>query len=96
MSPICDVPACIHDCPRTYREETTEHATETVVTCDGCQSVLWIQRRLASEIAPTITVVDDVYDQMYTKRGMRALVVEALENRGWPVPERWLRKEWLG
>ena len=44
-----------------------------------------------SDFGSTIIIYDDIYELLYTKRGRRKLLEEALLSRGLPIPKIWDR-----
>lgn len=85
-------PVCIHDDTVTFTQAYHEMKTVTTVTCNECGAALYERETTidATGQAKSNTIfLDDTYELLYTKKGRRRLVAEALTARGYPMPKFW-------
>jgi hypothetical protein len=90
---IKEVPFCIHDGLRQYTETKDGDRLHLEVRCDCCGTSLY--SRVHDLVTNTIIrhIHNDIYELLYMRKGRLKLVIEALKNRGWPVPNIWEEDE---
>jgi hypothetical protein len=84
-------PTCLHDDVDSRRGEVVSEWPRRVTTvwCTSCGDMLYEWDHNLETGAFVRHIFDDIYRLYHTNAGRKQLAIEALEARGWPIPEIW-------
>jgi len=84
-------PECIHDGERSTMQSYHAPIQWRHVRCVECGVLLWTERLNTYTHERSETTEDFVYELLYTKKGRTRILLAALLDSGWPIPEHWTK-----